>query len=111
MLTTCSFQPNLGDIFAALGSVLVIVNLIADLRARTKALTSAEVCELINLHPVTLRDWSKGGRIPAYRMGREYRYDPDAIADWLQEREICPRLEPCQKRLLAHQAMQTKKAA
>lgn len=90
MLTTSSSQPYFGDILAALGSVLVIVNLIADLRARIKALTSAEVCGLIDLHPVTLRDWSKAGRIPAYRIGREYRYDPDAIADWLEEREVCP---------------------
>lgn len=111
MLTTRSSQPYFGDILAALGSVLVIVNLITELRARTKALTSAEVCELIRLHPVTLRDWTRSSRIPAYRVGREYRYDPSKIADWLQEREICPRLEPCQKRLPTHQAMLTKKAA
>ena len=51
MLTTRSSQPYFGDILAALGSVLVIVNLITELRARTKALTSAEVCELISAAP------------------------------------------------------------
>lgn len=110
MLTTCSSQPYFEDILAALGSVLVIVNLIAELRARTKALTSAEVCELINLHPVTLRDWSKAGRIPAYRMGREYRYDPDAIADWLREREVCQGPKKPQRQVVVLQDMQKRAA-
>jgi len=64
------------------------VSLVDDLRTRNTALTSAELCELINLHPVTLREWTRGRRIPGYRMGREYRYDPAKIADWLEEHEI-----------------------
>jgi excisionase family DNA binding protein len=43
---------------------------------------------LINPHPVTLREWTRTGRIPAYRMGREWRYDPAKVADWLDEREV-----------------------
>lgn len=111
MLATCPSQLYLKDIFAPLGLVLVVVSLIADLRNRSTALTSAEVCELINLHPVTLRDWTRAGRIPAYRIGREYRYDPTAIADWLQEREISRYQEQCQRRLPAFHGIETKKAA
>lgn len=51
-------------------------------------MTSAELCKLINLHPVTLREWTRAGRIPAYRIGREWRYDPAKVADWLDEREV-----------------------
>ena len=51
-------------------------------------LTSAGLCELIAVHPVTLREWTRAGRVPAYRMGREWRYDPAKIADWLDEREV-----------------------
>jgi excisionase family DNA binding protein len=63
------------------------------------------------VHPVTLRDWTRAGRIPAYRIGREYRYDPAAIADWLQEREISRSPERRQRRLPAFYGIQTKKAA
>ena len=78
---------NLGQSLAV-NRVLVSVSLVDDLRARNAALTSAELCELINLHPVTLREWTRGRRIPGYRMGREYRYDPHTIANWLEEHEI-----------------------
>jgi signal transduction histidine kinase len=40
------------------------------------------------LHPVTLRDWTRAGRVTAYRIGGEWRYDPAKIADWLDERQV-----------------------
>ena len=58
------------------------------LRRRNTALTSTELCELINVHPVTLREWARAGRVPAYRIGREWRYDPDEVADWLDHRAV-----------------------
>jgi len=64
------------------------VNIVNYLRRRNTALTSAELCELINVHPVTLREWTRAGRVPAYRIGREWRYDPDKVADWLDHREV-----------------------
>jgi excisionase family DNA binding protein len=64
------------------------VNIVNHLRRRNTALTSAELCDLINVHPVTLREWTREGRIPAYRIGREWRYDPDRVADWLDDREV-----------------------
>jgi excisionase family DNA binding protein len=64
------------------------MNIVNYLRNLSTALTCAELCKLINLHPVTLREWSRAGSIPRYRMGREWRYDPDKIADWLEEREV-----------------------
>jgi excisionase family DNA binding protein len=64
------------------------VSIVNYLRSRNSALTSAELCELINVHPVTLREWSRAGRVPAYRTGREYRYDPDKVADWLDHHEV-----------------------
>lgn len=45
----------------------------------------------------TLREWSRAGRIPSFRIGREYRYDPAAIADWIQEREISQGPKRCQR--------------
>jgi hypothetical protein len=58
------------------------VSIVKHLRDRDTALTSAELCKLINMHPVTLRE------CPAYRMGREWRYDPAKVTDWLDEREV-----------------------
>ena len=69
-------------------SVLGKMNIVNYLRGRNTALNSAELCELINVHPVTLREWTRAGRVPAYRMGREWRYDPDKVADWLDRREV-----------------------
>jgi excisionase family DNA binding protein len=64
------------------------LSIVKHLRDRDTALTSAELCKLINVHPVTLREWTRSGRIPAYRIGREWRYDPAKVADWLDEREV-----------------------
>jgi excisionase family DNA binding protein len=62
--------------------------LVQKLRARTGLLTIAEVSHLLAIHPVTLRDWVRGGRIPGVRIGSVWRFDPTEIAGWLEARRM-----------------------
>jgi len=49
-------------------------------------LTVAQVCGLICCHPKTLYEWTREGRIAAFRMGRVYRYDPADVYAFLKKR-------------------------
>jgi excisionase family DNA binding protein len=62
--------------------------LIQTLHARTGLLGIAEISELLRFHPVTIRDWSRLGRIPAVRIAGQWRFDPLEVAAWVEARRI-----------------------
>lgn len=37
-------------------------------------MTTEQIAELVQVHPTTLRDWSRAGRIRHYRFGRVLRF-------------------------------------
>jgi len=44
---------------------------------------------VLGLHPETVRNWTRNGRIPSIRLGaRTVKYNPDRIAEWLAAREV-----------------------
>lgn len=49
-------------------------------------LTLKEACELLKVHPNTLRQWDKNGTLPAIRIGtkRVRRYRKEDIIEMLQ---------------------------
>lgn len=47
-------------------------------------LKSDEVAELLDISPLTVRDWAKKGKIPARKIGREWRFSKAAILKWLE---------------------------
>ena len=54
-------------------------------------LTTAEVAELLNYTPDTVRRWRREGRGPAYiKDGEEIRYLPADIKAWISERRCDP---------------------
>jgi len=62
------------------------MTVIETLRTRTDLMSSTEVAYVIGVHKKTLLHWVNSGRIPVTRVGRSYRYDPQHIADWLEQR-------------------------
>ena len=40
----------------------------------TDILTTEQIAELVQVHPTTLRDWSREGRIRHFRFGRVLRF-------------------------------------
>jgi len=51
-------------------------------------LTLQEACDLLKVHPNTLREWDRNGTLPAIRIGakRVRRYKKEDIIKYLQSR-------------------------
>jgi len=64
--------------------------------ASSPMLTVKEVSRLLNIHPNTVRRWSEGGLIKAYRIGQrgDRRFKREDIDILLQEKKI---VEPMSK--------------
>ncbi len=52
-----------------------------------RLLTILEVAELFQLNERTIRRMVSGRRMPCVRLGRQLRFDPQALSRWLQARE------------------------
>lgn len=66
------------------------MNLIDRLRKRPSFLTTKEVMQLLGKTRNTVCHWACAGRLPATRVGHEYLFDPNDIADWLEQRQTAP---------------------
>ena len=49
-------------------------------------MTTEQIAELVQVHPTTLRDWSREGRIRHFRFGRVLRFRLDDVLEDL----ACP---------------------
>jgi excisionase family DNA binding protein len=49
-------------------------------------LTTREVAELLKLHPKTVNKLAKSGRVPAYRIGRQWRFRKSEILKLLEKK-------------------------
>jgi excisionase family DNA binding protein len=52
--------------------------------------TTAEVAALLKLDPYTVRAYARDGILPAYRVGRTFRFDLAVIRAWLDARLAHP---------------------
>ena len=49
-----------------------------------RALTAAELAEMLTVSRITIFKQAKAGRIPSFRIGACVRFDPRAVAQWLR---------------------------
>ncbi|NGX61325.1 MAG: Nitrogen regulatory protein [Chlamydiae bacterium] len=47
-----------------------------------------DVAELLNISEITVQKWIEEGRIPAYRLHKEYRFSRSEIEDWLMQQKL-----------------------
>jgi excisionase family DNA binding protein len=45
--------------------------------------TTAEIAELLAVHPETVRRAAAAGHLPSIRVGRDRRYAESAVREWL----------------------------
>ena len=64
------------------------MSLIESLRATRTPLTTKQAAEMLGIHPMTIYKWSRTGRIPTLRLGGALRFDPQALAAWLEDRSV-----------------------
>jgi excisionase family DNA binding protein len=60
------------------------------IRSFGRALSVAELADILNVAPLTLLRWVKAKRVPFFRLGRTIRFCPATISRWLQARETVP---------------------
>ena len=46
--------------------------------------TTAELAELLSVHPETIRREAASGRLRSVRVGRDRRYPESAVKEWLE---------------------------
>ena len=49
-------------------------------------LTAKEVADYLNLHPLTVHRYAREGRIPAFKIGTDWRFHKKYIERWIREK-------------------------
>jgi excisionase family DNA binding protein len=55
--------------------------------AMPEVMTVPELAERLNVSTITIYRLLKAGQLPAFRVGSDWRFSADAIAQWMKERE------------------------
>jgi len=53
----------------------------------TNALTLEEVADFLHVHPSTVYRLLKNRRIPAFKMGSDWRFNQESIEQWVKKLE------------------------
>jgi len=59
-----------------------------ELESKPGLLNVKEMSEILGLHPETVRDWAREGRLPHVRIGYAIKFDRHRIAGWIRAREM-----------------------
>jgi PTS system nitrogen regulatory IIA component len=49
-------------------------------------LTTKEVAEYLAIHPLTVHKYARQGKIPAFKIGTDWRFHKRYIEKWIQEK-------------------------
>ena len=51
-------------------------------------LTAKEVAEYLNIHPLTVHKYAREGKIPAFKIGTDWRFQRKFIERWIKEKSV-----------------------
>ena len=51
-------------------------------------LTAKEVAEYLSVHPLTVHKYAREGKIPAFKIGTDWRFHKKYIERWIKEKSI-----------------------
>jgi excisionase family DNA binding protein len=60
------------------------------MRVIERLLTAAEVAEIVGFTADTIVDWAEAGKIPAFKLGRQWRFRESEILAWIEEHRVGP---------------------
>lgn len=49
-------------------------------------LTAKEVADYLNLHPLTVHKYAREGKIPAFKIGTDWRFHKKYIERWIRDK-------------------------
>ncbi len=57
---------------------------------RKEILTTKEVAEYLHIHPFTVHKLAREGKIPAFKIGTDWRFHKNYIDRWIKEKLNSP---------------------
>lgn len=51
-------------------------------------LTAKEVAEYLNIHPLTVHKYAREGKMPAFKIGMDWRFKRKFIEKWIREKSV-----------------------
>ena len=64
------------------------MTVVEQLRAKNGLIHAEELASLLGMNRDKLYQKTKAGEVPHYRVLGRVKYDPQIIADWLEQREV-----------------------
>ena len=49
-------------------------------------MTAKEVADYLNIHPLTVHKYAREGKIPAFKIGTDWRFHKKYIERWIREK-------------------------
>lgn len=49
-------------------------------------MTTKEVADYLNIHPFTVNKFAREGKIPAFKIGTDWRFHKEYIERWIREK-------------------------
>jgi len=53
---------------------------------RKEILTAKEVAEYLDIHPLTVHRYAREGKIPAFKIGTDWRFHKKYIEQWIKQK-------------------------
>ena len=57
-----------------------------DMSKEKEIMTAKEVAEYLNIHPLTVHKYAREGKIPAFKIGTDWRFHKKYIERWIKEK-------------------------
>jgi len=51
-------------------------------------MTAKEVAQYLNIHPLTVHKYAREGKIPAFKIGTDWRFHKKYIERWIREKSV-----------------------
>ena len=51
-------------------------------------MTAKEVAEYLHIHPLTVHKYAREGKIPAFKIGTDWRFHKKYIERWIKEKSV-----------------------
>jgi len=51
-------------------------------------LTTKEVAAYLNIHPLTVHKYAREGKIPAFKIGTDWRFHKKHLERWIKEKSV-----------------------
>jgi excisionase family DNA binding protein len=56
------------------------------MKKNKEILTTKDVAEYLNLHPLTVHRYAREGKIPAFKIGTDWRFHKKYIEKWIRDK-------------------------